>query len=150
MSKFSNYALTALPEPVLDGSNPIEIAIHGEPVKSGGSKPLRFDPNTLTIAVFNKDFIKILREKLGSPVYASELSGRPAYVYEVADGFNGRRPRRTLRLRLTPYELKRMMQLALRPEEYLALFRRYGVFFEIHDDFYFEDGEAVQPHVRVR
>lgn len=67
---------------------------------------------------------------------ASDLSGEPAVLYRSDD----------LEIALTPAELVRYIAHDLAPEEYFALRERFGMHFEIHDDFYDEEtGEAVQP-----
>lgn len=70
------------------------------------------------------------------PVATSVLSGDPALVYRVDD----------LEIKLSPAELKRLARRSLRPDEVLKLLDLYGVFHDIHDDFYDpETGEAFQP-----
>jgi len=70
------------------------------------------------------------------PGVASVISGGEAVVYRSDD----------LVIPMTVEELFRFMKLDLRPEEYFALRNRYGMFFEIHEDFYHPDtGEALQP-----
>ncbi|MBC8741700.1 hypothetical protein F6X40_34630 [Paraburkholderia sp. UCT31] len=66
----------------------------------------------------------------------SVLSGMPSYILRTSE----------IELALAPRELLRLWRRNLRPDEFFKLRDTYGVFFEIHDDFYFEDtGEALQP-----
>jgi len=70
------------------------------------------------------------------PGLASILSGKPAVRYRADD----------LDIALTPDELYRLASHSLSPDEYLALRDRYGMFHEIHEDFYDPDsGVAIQP-----
>ena len=66
----------------------------------------------------------------------STISGKPAYRFRTNE----------VEMALTPDELLRLWQRNLRPDEYFRLREQFGVFFEIHDDFYDEDdGSAIQP-----
>lgn len=66
----------------------------------------------------------------------SIISGAPAVVYRADD----------LEIPLTPEELFRFMKHDLKPEEYLALRGHFGMFYEIHEDFYEPDHHfACQP-----
>lgn len=66
----------------------------------------------------------------------SVLSGEPAVIYRTADK----------QIPLTPAELKRLVMTSLEPQEMLKLKEIYGVFHEIHDDFYHPTtGQALQP-----
>lgn len=70
-------------------------------------------------------------------VAESVLSGEPAFRYLTCDGLD---------LALTEDELFRLLRHDLRPEEVLKLRNNFGIFHEIHDDFYREDtGESLQP-----
>jgi hypothetical protein len=91
-----------------------------------------FDPNSLIEAVI-KNTIKLA----ASQTRMSDITGfPPAIVYKAMD----------LKLYLSIDELKRMVRLSLEPREYFALRHKYGMSFEWHDDFYWEDtGQAVQP-----
>ncbi|WP_018234396.1 hypothetical protein [Thioalkalivibrio thiocyanodenitrificans] len=89
-----------------------------------------FDPNGLVLAVFQNQL------ELGPAVQASDLSGAPGYLYRAED----------VEIALTIEEIRRLVLRALTPEEYFKLRTRYGVFFEIHDDFYDSlSGAACQP-----
>lgn len=47
---------------------------------------------------------------------------------------------------LTPDEVRRVVLRNLQPEEYKALKKKYGIFYEIHEAFYRPGtGEAIQP-----
>ena len=88
------------------------------------------DPNGRTMAPADP------RLALGPPHKASELSGKPAYVYKTNQ----------VELHLTDDELGRIIDRSLTPTEFFALKAKHGVFFEIHDDFYDpETGQALQP-----
>jgi hypothetical protein len=65
------------------------------------------------------------------------ISGHPAVVYAADD----------VEAPMTTTEVFALVHLSLLPAEYFALRERYGVFHEIHDDFYdLETGLAVQPN----
>lgn len=91
-----------------------------------------FDPNSLIIGVID-DTIKLTAS--GNRV--SDITGLPpAVCYKAMD----------LQIYLSIAELKRMVRLSLEPKEYFALRDKFGMSFEWHDDFYYEDtGDAVQP-----
>lgn len=95
-----------------------------------GSGVLRMDPNTAVQAGYEGDL------KLGETVAPSSISGAPGYLYRSSE----------MQLALTLEELYRFLRRNLRPDEFLGLYRQFGSFFEIHDDFYDETtGEALQP-----
>ncbi len=88
------------------------------------------DPNLAIMAAINNEL------PLGKPCVASDISGKPGYKYETCD----------LSCNLTAGEIERLILLALRPPEFKALRDKFGVFHEIHDDFYDpESGVAFQP-----
>lgn len=92
----------------------------------------QYDPNSLIIACAEGQ-LKSLKP-LGE--VASDISGNPAVVYCTHE----------IRVALTPAELQRLVFRSLSPREYFALAHKYGVFFEIHEDFYEEEtGVALQP-----
>lgn len=68
------------------------------------------------------------------PNYFSEISGKPAYKYETDN----------LELALSFDELDRFIRHDLKTNEYEYLLEKYGMFHEIHEDFYWEN-EAQQP-----
>jgi hypothetical protein len=70
------------------------------------------------------------------PDEVSDISDYPAVIFR--DGSD-------LELRLTPWEFRRLMARSLRPDEFFKLRDRYGMHFNWHDDFYNDDGEALQP-----
>jgi hypothetical protein len=113
-----------------------------------GSKAHSTDLNTATIGLFNVG-VRWIEQHAGKPAFKSELSGEPAYALEVVDGFDRRKENeRYLILTLTADELRRICLHALTPAEFLKLKARYGIFFELHEDFYNADGAALQPKVR--
>lgn len=111
------------------GALDIEIADHDGNV-------LKFDPNSLLVALMDGS----LADRLGRPfpkeTGGSVLSGEAGYRYSDCD----------VELVLTREELNRFLTYDLRPNEYLALRNRYGMFYMIHDDFYDEEsGTSLQP-----
>lgn len=91
-----------------------------------------YDPTRLVIACAEGE-LKGLVPLAGT---VSDISGQPAVVLSTSE----------LRLALTPDELQRLVFRSLSPREFFALAYKYGVFFEIHDDFYDEEtGVALQP-----
>ena len=104
------------------GLGPVQLQI----VHSGGV--LKLDANSAALGAHEESF------ELGGEVAPSTLSGEPGFVYRSCE----------MQLVFTREELYRLMRHDLRPEEYHALYRRFGSFFEIHDDFYDEEtGEAL-------
>lgn len=93
----------------------------------------RFDPNSLILACAEgklKDLKPIERRP-------SDISGQPAVIVRTSE----------LQMALTLDELERLTFRSLRPREFFALAQKYGIFFEIHDDYYDEDtGVAMQAH----
>jgi hypothetical protein len=73
---------------------------------------------------------------IGNPVpgLVSELSGKPAYRIELDD----------IELALSFDEVDRFFRHDLKNDEFEFLLNKYGMFHEIHEDFYWE-GEACQP-----
>lgn len=70
------------------------------------------------------------------PELASIISGKPALRYRADD----------VEIALAPEELYRLASHALRRNEYFALRDRFGLFHEIHEDYYDPDsGVALQP-----
>lgn len=68
----------------------------------------------------------------------SVISGKPAVVYRADD----------LAIPLTPEELMDLFGLNLSPDAFFKLRDHYGVFYEIHDDFYDPDtGAALQSKI---
>lgn len=90
------------------------------------------DPNTAAVTASTGEL------PFGAPMpdVHSTISGRPAYRFRTDD----------IEMALAPDELLRLWQRDLHSNEYFQLRNEFGVFFEIHDDFYAEDtGEAIQP-----
>lgn len=105
------------------GLGPVQIQI----VDMGRTQ--LFNPNTVKIAAINDSLL------LGTPVGPSDISGEPGYLYRTHE----------LQILLTKEELYRLALRTLHPGEALALLKRFGEFFEIHDDFYDpRTGEAIQ------
>lgn len=66
----------------------------------------------------------------------SLISGGPAVIYRSDD----------LEIPLTPEELFRFMKHDLHPSEYVVLRNHFGMFYEIHEDFYHPEHHfACQP-----
>jgi hypothetical protein len=93
----------------------------------------RFDPTSASIAAQSGT----LMEKLGRPGAQSAISGEPAYLYRND----------VVEIPLTAEEIARLFAHSLEPDEFLALARTYGVFYEISSKFYDEDtGIALSPN----
>jgi len=102
----------------------IEIQI----VTEGGV--VNLDPNRAAVAACLENL------PLGQASHPSDLSGVPGFEYRTDE----------ITLVLSRDELYRFLRHDLRPDEYFTLAEKYGVFFEIHDDFYDEvTGVAIQP-----
>lgn len=95
-------------------------------------KTLVNDPNSNIVMVAGGAYPKM--EPI--PGLISEISGKPAYKIETDN----------LELHLSFDEMDRFFRHDLEPSEYYYLRDKYGMFFDIHNDFYTEDsGEAWQP-----
>lgn len=89
-----------------------------------------FSPNSIVMAMLQDRF------DLGEPCGESFLSGEPAYRLEDED----------VVVHLTLDEIRRMVARCLTPDEFFKLRKEFGVFFQIHEDFYDpKTGEALQP-----
>lgn len=90
----------------------------------------RFDPNGIIMALLDGTLIA------GEPLYPSILSGQPGFLYRNHE----------LQFALTGEELQRFVSHSLGAEEFFKLYRAFGEFHEIHDDFYDPDtGDLLQP-----
>lgn len=89
-----------------------------------------YDPRTLG------DLVAHGIKTFGPTCEISELSGEPGYRYRTGE----------VNLNLTTKEICRLTAHRLSPTEYLKLRDAHGIFFEIHDDFYNDDGKAIMPH----
>ncbi|MCE6958084.1 hypothetical protein LAZ40_03310 [Cereibacter sphaeroides] len=90
------------------------------------------DPNGILLAMMRGENAHWAAD----PDRRSLLSGEPALLYRCID----------CEIPLSPEELRRLVTLDLRPDEFRKLKQACGIFHEIHDDFYDpETGEAVQP-----
>lgn len=91
---------------------------------------LSMDPNQAAVAAYLENL------PLGQASHPSDLSGVPGYEYRTDE----------ITLVLSREELYRFLRHDLLPAEYFTLVEKYGVFFEIHEDFYCEaTGTAIQP-----
>lgn len=93
-----------------------------------------YQPNELLQAFLNEELrlLKPTDEK-------SILSGKEGFIYRADN----------LRIVLTYEELKRLILLNLKPDEFYKLRGYYGNAYEWHDDFYHPlTGEAFQPHIK--
>jgi len=101
------------------GLGPIDIEV----VDDRGAR--LYDPNKAILAAHKgpKGF------SLGAPITTSDISNEPGYVVRFD----------AVQLSLTAPELVRLCMKSLRPEEFFALARKYGVFYEICSKFYDED-----------
>ena len=87
-------------------------------------------PNDAAEMAFNER-LPFSEESVG----ASCISGEPGYFYRTEE----------IEMILTRDEMLRLMRRELRPEEFRSLLEKYGMFFEVHDDFYeVETGAALQ------
>ncbi len=88
-------------------------------------------PNEVAVMAFNKRLpIK------GPPVGKSCISGREGYIYRTAE----------IELVLAADEMVRLVRRELQPAEFKSLLSSYGMFFEIHGDYYEpETGLALKP-----
>lgn len=93
-----------------------------------------FDPNSQIMALAAQpDFVAGWQPVEGA---VSVISGQPAIVYRAAD----------LEIPLTVDEYAGLVGCELEPDEFRKLLEAYGMFYEIHDDFYSPaTGEAFQP-----
>lgn len=88
-------------------------------------------PNEVTVMAFNKRL-----PITGPTVGASCISGRPGYIYRTEE----------VELVLAADEMVCLVRRELQPAEFKSLLSRYGMFFEVHGDFYEpETGVALQP-----
>jgi hypothetical protein len=77
-----------------------------------------------------------LRKLTPIPGCISILSGNPGLILRTHD----------VEITMTAEEIHRLFDHSLREDEYFALRDHYGIFYEIHDDFYdLETGTALQP-----
>ena len=119
-----------------------------DPLYPPRQRTCREDLSAIQIAIASKEREQIMDANeaamrsyqgcldLGEPLCVSCLSGEPAYRYASSE----------VSLGLSHDELYRLMRLDLTAHEYTALRTQYGIFYEIHDDFYDpETGFALQP-----
>lgn len=89
------------------------------------------DPNKLAFIGYRRKL------PVTQPLGVSAISGEPGYLFETDEGIS---------VMLSEAELIRLARRDLLPAEYFALRDMFGVFHEIHDDFYEEtSGMALQP-----
>ena len=88
-----------------------------------------YNPNTISIAGQDANY------PFGQPFkdHPSILSKKPGYLYKSHD----------LEIPLTLDEIDRFLRLNLRPGEVSKLIETYGIFHEVHDDFY-SQGKSLQ------
>ena len=110
-----------------DRLSPIAIEVEGQ------AGTFQLDPNRCIMLAASREL------PFGDPLETgSVLSERPGYIYRTAE----------LELVLAPRELIRFWLTALRPAEFIALRDMFGIFYEIHDDFYDEEtGTAWQARL---
>lgn len=149
---------TDIPRPAIQtgrvdtGLGPLQIQV----VDSAGAHI--FDPNTIKLAALaaeqevlisaqdleilvprtkqrhlEKRVIRVEPLNLAKPIGPSDLSGEPGYLYRTHE----------VQILLTKEELCRLALRRLHPPEVLQLLKRFGEFFEIHDDFY--DPQTGEP-----
>jgi hypothetical protein len=90
----------------------------------------KFDPNTMARVAYTGDY----PDMLPVPKLKSEISFQPAYLVRVDN----------IELALSFQELDRFFRHALRKREVKYLLKTYGMFHDIHEDFYWE-GTKQQP-----
>lgn len=87
------------------------------------------------------DLLMHVFEGKALPEASSELK---SVLSEDLDGIAYQGPE--VSMPLTADEIRRVVLRMLMPEEYLALKKKYGIFYEIHEAFYRPgSGEAIQP-----
>ena len=91
---------------------------------------LRMDANTALVYAATGTL------PLGGPIGPSCLSGQPGFLFRTCE----------VQLLLTEEELYRILRRDLWPDEVLSLRRRFGSFFEVNDEFYYQTaGVAKHP-----
>ena len=97
-----------------------------------GVKILRLCPNCVAVSFLNNELSFI-----NNPDFVDDITGKPGAVkYSCADEVYS----------LERRSMMRLISHNLRPCEYHALVKKYGANkFMLHDDFYWEDGTALQP-----
>ena len=97
-----------------------------------GVKTIRLCPNCVAVSFLNNELSFI-----NNPDFVDDITGKPGAVkYSCADEeyFLERR------------SMMRLISHNLKKQEYLALAKKYGSHkYMIHEDFYWEDGTALQP-----
>lgn len=133
----TNRMLLILPNPL--GNEPFSIAettpgrvlgpIDIEVTCSQGT--FLMDPNKASFLAATEQF------PFAGPVLdaKSDISSEPAYLIRTSEAT----------LALTQAEALALWRRELSPPQYQALRAKHGVIFEIHDDFYDDDGRALQP-----
>jgi len=84
----------------------------------------------------------------GAPFTKSELSGQMGYELWLPHYKHTRLETKmsVLKLHLTDLEITRLIKLNLTRTQYQKLREAHGLFHLIHDDFYTNEGLALQPH----
>lgn len=89
-------------------------------------------PNCIAYGILNNKISFI-----NNPNFIDDITGKPGAVKFEAYGESYTLERRTM---------MRLLAHSLQPKEYKALAKKYGADkYMIHDDFYDEDGNAIQP-----
>lgn len=92
-----------------------------------------YDPNSIIMALVSNPRAFNKWTRAGT---RSAISNEPALVYKTHQ----------VEVALTSGEIYRLVMRSLQPEEFFALRKHTGDFFEIHDDFYNpRTGTALQP-----
>jgi hypothetical protein len=105
-------------------------------IETAGGAVAVVEPNAAMMMAIEAEY------PVGEPIAGrqSDCSKRPATHLFRADD---------VELALSLEELDRFMRFDLRPKEFEALRDKFGIFFQIHDDFYcFGTGRSVQPKPR--
>lgn len=116
---------------IADGLGVIDVRISGATGTRTFSALSLIMNAHLTWAISDSGAISSIDPAIGdaSAQFRCGITGEPGFLYETED----------VTLQIAAGPLHRMIFGALRPGEFRALLRRYGAFFEIHDDFYAPD-----------
>lgn len=95
----------------------------------------RLCPNCMAEAVYDHEFPRAVG------IYTSEISGRHGAL-KIVDAADSDAPETFY---LLPDEAERLFRHELTPEDFAVLSIKHSDSFLLHDDFYDEDGNALQP-----
>ena len=105
-----------------------------------------FCPNHMLMYMFEKsDLRKLMLSSYKSEVEKIGCCDACGKQGDVVYGTTNRDKR--LQIALCEDDFERIVFRNLTPEGYLNIVEKFGMFHEIHDDFYTEDGYALQPNI---